>query len=347
VKMKFSTADSLQLYWGRLDSAGFASPKVLSLPVSRTNTWQAVILPLAANAEWNGRTITSLRLDPGTLASQSFEIDWVRASDGDLDGDGISDAIEGWNDTDGDGLMDLEDPDSDGDGIPDELDGPTISPIADITVARGTAVPAIPFTLGAGHTFPGSHTLGGVSANPALLPNNSILFGGSGTNRTVTLIPAVDRLGTATVTLSASDGTAVSSKAFNLTVTGTAMETWRFNHFGTTAETLVSASSADPNGDGENNLLEFATGQIPTANTRVITNLVMKGSILEFTYTRSLGALAAGMSYVVQWSGGPGPWESSGVNEEIFSSVGDIQTIKASLPLGSVSRFVRLKVTEP
>ncbi len=347
VKMKLSTADSLQFYWGRVDSTGFGSPKVVSIPVSRTNTWQAVILPLAANVEWNGRTITSLRLDPGTLASQAFEIDWVRASDGDLDGDGISDVIEGWNDTDGDGLMDLEDPDSDGDGIPDELDGPTISTVVDITIARGAAVPAIPFTLSAGHTLPGSHTVGGVSSNPALLPNNSIVFGGSGANRTVTLIPAADQLGSATVMLNASDGTAVSSKTFNLTVTGTAMETWRFSHFGTTAETFASAANADPNGDGENNLMEFATGQDPTASIHLITSLENTGSNLEFIYHRSFTALVGGMSYNVQWSDELGNWGSSGVTEETLSTEGDIQTVKASLSPGLVRRFVRLKVTQP
>ncbi len=347
VKMKVSTVDSLQFYWGRADSTGFGNPKVVSLPISQANTWQAVIVPLAVNAEWAGKTITSLRLDPGTLDSQSFEIDWIRASDGDLDGDGISDLIEGRNDTDGDGLMDLEDLDSDGDGIPDELDGPTISPVADISVPHGSAVPEIPFTLSAGHTLPGSHTVGGVSSNPGLLPNNNIVFGGSGGNRTVTLIPAPKQLGTATVTLNASDGTAGSSRIFVMTVTGTPQETWRFNHFGTTAETIASASTADPNGDGENNLMEFATGQDPAANTHLTTSLADNGSTLEFIYRRSLKALAGGMSYNVQWSDELGNWGSSGVTEETLSTEGDIQTVKASLPQGLVSRFVRLKVIQP
>jgi hypothetical protein len=347
VKMKVSTVDSLQLYWGRVNSTGFGNPKVVSLPVSPANTWQVVVVPLAANVEWAGQTITSLRLDPGTLASQSFEIDWVRASDGDLDSDGIADLIEGRNDTDGDGLMDLEDLDSDGDGIPDELDGPTISPVPDVAVPRGALVPAVPFTLSAGHTLPASHTLGGVSSNPALLPNSSIVFGGSAGNRTVTVSPAANQLGTATVTLNASDGIATSSKIFLLTVAGTPMETWRFTHFGTTAETLASASTADPNGDGENNLLEFATGQNPAANTRLITNLSNEVAALGFTYTRSLAALAGGMSYAVQWSAGLGTWDSSDVTEQVLSTVGDIQTVKATMPRGAFSRFVRLKISQP
>jgi hypothetical protein len=68
-------------------------------------------------------------------------------------------------------LIDLEDMDCD--GIPDEIDGPTISPVADIAIARETVIPAISFTLSAGHSLPASQTLGAVSSNHTLLPDNS------------------------------------------------------------------------------------------------------------------------------------------------------------------------------
>lgn len=125
------------------------------------------------------------------------------------------------------------------------------------------------------------------------------------------------------------------------------IETWRFNHFGSTAETPTSAFNADPNNDGESNLLEFATGQDPGANTRLVTTLDHAGPVIEFTYQRSLAAMAGGMTYAVQWSSGLGTWDTDGVTEQILSTSGDIQTIKASLPRGSDSRFVRLKVTQP
>jgi hypothetical protein len=346
VKMKVSILDSLQLYWGREGSPSFGGAKVLSLPIAVSNTWQAVILPLSANAEWAGQTITSLRIDPGTLANNSFEIDWIRASDGDLDGDGISDIIEGRNDTDGDGLMDLEDLDSDGDGIPDELDGPTLSGIADIVVARGTVIPAISFTLSAGHTSPASHSLTGVSSNQSLLPNGSIVFGGSGGNRTVALTPSVNQLGATTVTLVANDGVASSSITFLLSVTGTALENWRFTHFGNTAETLHSATSADPNNDSESNLMEFATGQNPTSPTRLQTTLDSSGSVIDFTYTRSLSARGGGMTYNVEWSSNLTSWNTTSVTEQVLSTHGDVQAIKATLPKGVGSRYVRLRVTQ-
>lgn len=347
VKIKVSSVDSLQFYWGREGSPTFGGGKVLSLPIAVSNTWQAVILPLSANVEWAGQTITSLRIDPGTLANNSFEIDWIRASDGDLDGDGIPDPIEGRNDTDGDGLMDLEDLDSDGDGILDELDGPTISGIADIAVARGAAIPAVSFTLSAGHTSLASHSLTGISSNQSLLSNGSIVFGGSGGNRTVTLIPSANQLGTTTVTLVANDGVASSSISFLLSVSGTAMENWRFSHFGSTAETPNSATSADPNNDGESNLLEFATGQSPTAPSRLQPTLDSSGTVIDFTYTRSLSAKNGGMTYALEWSSNLTSWNTSSVTEHVLSTTGDLQTVKATMPKGAGNRYIRLRVTQP
>ena len=125
------------------------------------------------------------------------------------------------------------------------------------------------------------------------------------------------------------------------------METWRFTHFGSTAETSTSALNADPNNDGESNLLEFATGQDPAANSRLVLTAAYLSTVIEFTYGRSLAAMTGGMSYAVQWSSELATWNSSGVTEQILSTSGDIQTIKASLPQGSVSRFVRLRVMQP
>ncbi len=92
-----------------------------------------------------------------------------------------------------------------------------------------------------------------------------IVFGGSGANRTVTVTPAANQLGSSTITITVSDGTLTASDTFLLAVTGTAQETWRFANFGTTANTGNAADLADANSDGELNLLEYATVQNPNA----------------------------------------------------------------------------------
>ena len=122
IKMKTPTAGTVQFYWGTLASSGFAGSRVLQTSYSPASTWKAVFFAPGSHAGWAGQTITNLRVDPISSAGKLFEIDWIRVSNGDLDGDDLSDAIEGSDDVDNDGLLNLEDLDSDGDGIADASD---------------------------------------------------------------------------------------------------------------------------------------------------------------------------------------------------------------------------------
>jgi subtilisin-like proprotein convertase family protein len=56
------------------------------------------------------------------------------------------------------------------------------------------------------------------SSNPTLVPTSNIVFGGSGSNRTVTVTPVAGQAGSATITLSVSDGQYIVSTGFLLTV---------------------------------------------------------------------------------------------------------------------------------
>jgi len=54
-------------------------------------------------------------------------------------------------------------------------------------------------------------TLSAASSNPALVPNGNVVFGGSGTTRTMTATTVAGRTGTATLTVTVSDGQATNS----------------------------------------------------------------------------------------------------------------------------------------
>jgi subtilisin-like proprotein convertase family protein len=95
---------------------------------------------------------------------------------------------------------------------------PTISDVANQSTLVNTATAAIPFTIGDAQTPAASLTLNKASSNPALVSTNAIVFGGSGSNRTVTITPATGQSGVSTITISVSDGTNSSSDAFVLTV---------------------------------------------------------------------------------------------------------------------------------
>jgi len=126
-----------------------------------------------------------------------------------------------------------------------------------------------------------------------------------------------------------------------------AIEQWRLTHFGTTENTGTAADDFDANNDGEINLLEFATGQNPHANTRAITLLNATDDGLEFTYIRSKAAFEEGYGFSVEYSDTLAPpWTPAGAGSII--SDGPLQTLTTTIPEASAGRrFVRLKVTAP
>jgi hypothetical protein len=132
----------------------------------------------------------------------------------------------------------------------------------------------------------------------------------------------------------------------------TAQEDWRQLHFGTTENTGIAADSFDANSDGENNLLEFATGQDPFANTRAETSVTLNGGALEFRYTRGTAAIGDGIQFIVEWSDTllPGSWTSAGVvdspapDDPENPGSPEFEDRIATMPATSASRFIRLRI---
>lgn len=125
-------------------------------------------------------------------------------------------------------------------------------------------------------------------------------------------------------------------------------QAWRHRHFGTTANTGTTADNADFDGDGIPNLIEKACNLDPTKGNALPVTAAVKGSSLEYTYTRSVAAVSAGDIFTVEWNDtlGATGWNSTGVTEEVQSDDGTTQIVKALVPAGSSGhRFMRLKVT--
>lgn len=95
---------------------------------------------------------------------------------------------------------------------------PTISGIASQTINAGGTTGPIPFVVWDVEAAAAGLTVSGVSSNPLLVPVSNIVFGGGGSNRTVTLSPAAGQTGSAAITVSVSDGQLSSSTPFTLTV---------------------------------------------------------------------------------------------------------------------------------
>ena len=97
-------------------------------------------------------------------------------------------------------------------------DRPSITSIADQTIATNTSTGPLTFTIGDPETAAGSLVVSGSSSNPSLIPNGNIVFGGSGANRTVTVTPAAGQSGTATITVTVSDGDLTTNETFQVNV---------------------------------------------------------------------------------------------------------------------------------
>ncbi|MFO1499956.1 MAG: Ig-like domain-containing protein [Verrucomicrobiota bacterium] len=84
-------------------------------------------------------------------------------------------------------------------------DPPTISSIPNQLIEENTASAAISFTIGDAETPAGQLDITAVSTDSVLIPSTGLQLQGSGTNRTVTITPAPNEIGTATITLTVSD----------------------------------------------------------------------------------------------------------------------------------------------
>jgi uncharacterized repeat protein (TIGR01451 family) len=96
---------------------------------------------------------------------------------------------------------------------------PIVAAIPPQGTREDTPTPAIPFVVGDDATAAGALTLGGTSSSQSLVPNAAITFGGSGSNRTVTVTPAPNQSGWATITVTATDaGGMAASRSFTVVV---------------------------------------------------------------------------------------------------------------------------------
>lgn len=97
---------------------------------------------------------------------------------------------------------------------------PTITAISSVTITmNGTSGP-IAFTVGDAETPAGALVVTVTSSNPSLFPPSGLILGGSGADRTLTLVPARKKSGTATITLTVTDAAgATTTTSFVVTVT--------------------------------------------------------------------------------------------------------------------------------
>ncbi|MBL8816975.1 MAG: choice-of-anchor M domain-containing protein [Planctomyces sp.] len=98
---------------------------------------------------------------------------------------------------------------------------PTISEIADRVIVEGYSTGAIPFTVADDLTAAEDLVVTVSTSNPGVIPQENIILGGSGANRTIQLTSVLDQVGSTTITVTVTDANGFqSSESFLTEVSG-------------------------------------------------------------------------------------------------------------------------------
>ena len=127
----------------------------------------------------------------------------------------------------------------------------------------------------------------------------------------------------------------------------TAHEGWRQAWFGSTSAVGDAADDADPDGDGLNNLLEFAFGGNPLAGEASPIRTGWESGRFHLDYLRP--TVSSGLVRTPEWAESPGgPWHTEGIHTEVLGREPEGERIRSSIPTGSFrQRFMRINVSQP
>jgi hypothetical protein len=108
----------------------------------------------------------------------------------------------------------------------------------------------------------------------------------------------------------------------------------------------VTDPTGDFDGDGLPNLMEYALNRNPlAADSAGATTVAREGDFLTLTFTRV--TTATDIQYEVQKSEDLVTWTPAASQGQSISTSGNLQTVKASEPIGSTALFLRLSVKRP
>jgi HYR domain len=180
--------------------------------------------------------------------------------------------------------------------------------------------------------------------------------------------------GTTTVTVTGKDAANNTRTAqFDVTVTPlTNSEDWRYANFGFADNAGIAADTADPDGDGKSNLMEFAfatdprsgafgsaslgyAGTFAGGETLVVpgqpivrSEAVGNGIDFRALFTRRKDYVATGLTYTVQFSANLATWAPSSVAPRVLADDGAAQIVSVPYPFfvgGKKARFFRVVVS--
>ena len=122
-----------------------------------------------------------------------------------------------------------------------------------------------------------------------------------------------------------------------------AMQTWRQTHFGTSANEGDAANTADPDQDGQSNLLEYALGTNPKAAGSLPVTVARSGQFLSLSFSH-IGDIT--LVYRIEASNDLTSWSTAHTYDPFDSAGTETYTDTVALT-SQARRFLRLVVTAP
>ncbi|MEX0794601.1 MAG: Ig-like domain-containing protein, partial [Pirellulaceae bacterium] len=136
-----------------------------------------------------------------------------------------------------------------------ENTAPTLAELGDVTVPVDGQSDEIAFVVGDAETDPAELVVTGESDNADLVAAEGIIIAGEGENRTIQIVPVAGATGTATITVSVSDGELTTTETFMVTVEEAAENT---------APTLAELGDVTVPVDGQSDEIAFVVGDAET-----------------------------------------------------------------------------------
>jgi len=169
----------------------------------------------------------------------------------------------------------------------------------------------------------------------------------NGTNAAKSTTVSFTDSGTYTFKVTIADlGGATVTSSVNVTVNMKPFLSWQLKKFGANASNpAIAGDSADPDGDGISNLMEYAGNTDPlTPYDGSLPVLGVEGSNLTLTYLQN--DAATDLTYTVQETTDFVTWSPANPTLTTISDDGTTRVVKASVPKGAVTKLMlRLSVT--
>lgn len=207
-------------------------------------------------------------------------------------------------------------------------DAPTISTIAPISLVQGTTSQAIPFVVNDVDHPVSSLVISTATSRASLIPASGIVIGGQGSDRTLTLTAAPNALGTATITISAFDGTATTRRAFAVSIVRPPA-----------ARPQLTASNTESDLSLPYNIEYLQAGETITyLAARQVKEMIEEKKLLT---SLPLSELMVSAAYHAEYSDDGETWFTDGVEQEQHDGF-----LWATVPMGeNAERLIRWKIT--